>query len=265
MLFHKAYDHAQRARHLLQDDDGSSVTYAALETRMAIEELFYALIPAYRQELPSDIMKSWQPRQVIDALLECDPSVEQYQAVTIRSHNDAKVLFSGQTTPPTRQLLRQYYHKLGSYLHASMQGREHNIPRMRSVLDAALTRIEQHCRETTVILTGALPSIQHRCVCGRILRRNFAAAGLRGYVKCPDEACQAIYDVKLIKGGAKWRLRLVDVPCGRCRVKTPVGVHHLHEGGRFQCIGCGASYRVRIGPISQLESVPAEDGGDGAA
>lgn len=256
-------DRTIAARRLLQSGDERALRYAALETRMAIEELFYVLLPYYADELPSDILKRWQPRQIIDALL-VQPDVEQYQQITIGGQNRTETIFAGQQVPVTRQLLKQYYQKLGSYLHAPVDGKERNSERMRRFLEAALTRIEQHCRETTVLHNGGM-FLQHKCVCGRTIKRNVFAAGVRSFARCPDEACQAVWDVKIVKGGATWSLRLIEFQCLTCRVKTPLGTHLLQQGRTFGCIGCGSRYIIRVGPIAELVQSPGatmdEDGG----
>jgi hypothetical protein len=262
MILQRAMDHVERARALMQTGERSDMTHCALETRMAIEELFYALIPQYRDELPSDILKRWQPKQIIDALLECNPMVEQYQQIRIGGDGGAAPLFVGDHTPATRELLRKYYHKLGSYLHAPIDGNERNLPRMQQFLQAALTRIEQNCRETTVISNVGI-FFEHTCVCGRTIKRNLFALGVRPYAQCPDEDCKATYDIKVIVGGSIWTMRTVDFSCSRCRVKTPIGVQYLREDKRFTCIGCSSKYRVRIGPIAELQTAPPPSGSDG--
>lgn len=186
MLLQRAIANVKNARRLLARDDEDSLRYAALETRMAIEELFYALIPYYKEELPEDLLRRWQPRHIIDALLACNPMVEQYQQIVMRSKDDGRVIFAGHQTPATRELLKRYYQKLGSYLHAPLDGKERNQAKMRQFLEAALARIDEHCRQTTVIHNGGL-YLQHRCVCGRIIKRNLFAVGLRRAVHCPDE------------------------------------------------------------------------------
>lgn len=255
--------HVESARRLLDTSDATNLIYAALEIRMAIEEAFYALLPYYAEELPFDIAKRWQPRQVIDALLDCNPMAEQHQQVVMRKKDGNAVIFAGQQPPVTRKLLKQYYQKLGSYLHAPVDGKDRDLSKMKQFLIAALTRIEQHCRETTVIHNGGL-FFHHTCICGRTIKRNFIAAGFGRNAQCPDPACRAIYDVQIVEGGSRWQLRLTDFKCLKCRVTTPIAFHRLVNGYRFTCIGCSAGYGIRIGPIATLR-LPSEPSRDGAA
>lgn len=245
-------DHVTQARKLLASADPRDARYATLETRMAIETAFYALLEQYREELPSDVTKRWQPRQVIEAVLSCNPMAQQYQQLTINPHDGGPPLFTGTQSPVPPDLLRKYYHKLGSYLHAPVDGIERDLSRLRATLDAALTRVEQYCRETTMLHNGGI-FLSHKCICGRTIKRNLFAAGVSGHGQCPDEGCQAVFDIKIIAGGSRWSLRLSDMACRRCRVKTPVGVHNLQEGRGYTCIGCGTRYRIRLRGFAEIE------------
>jgi hypothetical protein len=241
--------HVERARRALAGDDPADLVYAALEIRMAVEELFYALVPQYAEELPSNILERWQPRRIIEALLDCNPMVEQYQQITIGDRTTGGPVFSGTHTPATRQLLKDCYQQLGAYLHAPPTGEEPDPAEMRAFVESTLGTVEQHCRETTFIANGFI-FLEHKCVCGRNIKRNLLAIGVKPYVKCVEENCQAVYDVQIIEGGSVWRLRHQDFKCGKCRVLTPVGSHRLKAGARFTCIGCQSQYDISIGPIA---------------
>jgi hypothetical protein len=256
MLLPKSMDHVAQARSLLETGDAKKTRYATLETRMAIETVFYALLEQYRDELPSDITKRWQPRQVIDAVLSCNPMAQQYQQLTIRPHVGEAALFTGNQSPVPPDLLRKHYHKLGNYLHAPVDGVERDLAGLRASLEDALASVERYCRETTMLHNGGI-FLQHSCICGRIIKRNLLAAGMTGYAQCPDENCQAVFDIKIITGGARWALRLADMACRRCRVKTPIGVHKLQEGSGYTCIGCGLRYRIRLRAVAEIEEPPA--------
>jgi len=51
------------------------LVYAALHLRMAIESLTYERTQAYREFLPPENIAAWQPRRVLEALLEIDPRI----------------------------------------------------------------------------------------------------------------------------------------------------------------------------------------------
>ena len=49
--------------------------YAALELRDAMEALTYDRALAWANDLPPEEYKTWQPRKLMSALLEIDPSI----------------------------------------------------------------------------------------------------------------------------------------------------------------------------------------------
>mgnify|MGYP001559530754 FL=1 len=60
MLHRDSMIHVTLARKLMTDGDMARLRYATLVIRMAIERLFYRLLPSYREELPDDLLKHWQ-------------------------------------------------------------------------------------------------------------------------------------------------------------------------------------------------------------
>jgi hypothetical protein len=230
MLFAEAHECASAARRVLESGEGRNLRYAALEIRIAIERLFYVLLPHYRDELPDDIVKLWQPRQIIDALIDCNPFIESHQQATIGlpGGGPGKPLFVGAYKPVTRKLLRQYYHRLGSYLHAFVDGSAPAESKLRATIMGAVERVEEHCRETTVIANVG-PYITVACVCVRELKRSFFALTANQSIRCPDPECGTVYDLAAMAPAMQtaWTLRTEPYVCAECKHTTPIGVHEL--------------------------------------
>jgi hypothetical protein len=238
------------------------VRYAALEARMAIEGLFYALLSHYREELPDDIVKTWQPRQIIDAIVACNPFAESYQQITIGPpHGDvtAKPLFVGNYKPVSRKLLRQYYHRLGSYLHAAVDGTPFNETKLRATINGALDRVEEHCRETTVIANIGM-FVTVNCGCGRAVKCNMTSLAARRHVQCPDPACGAIYDLVAMAPVMQtaWKLRMATFQCERCQHGTPIGVHLARPGHHVTCASCKTEFILQQVLIGEPVAAPVE-------
>jgi hypothetical protein len=241
--------------------DEASLRYAALEIRMAIELLFYRLIPSYRDELPDEVLKQWQPKKIIDALIDCDPYVEQNSTLTMAMElpngGHGLAIHVGRYKAVNRKLLRRYYHKIGSYLHAAMVEEHRNPAKMLSFLDAAATRVEECCRETTVISNfGKFHTLN--CVCGRKIKRNDQAVQLKPYVRCPNEQCQAMHDlIKNDEGCTEWKLRESEFVCPECNTSTFFGSHLIDTGKSFTCVECGQKYIFRAGILVSRVEEPA--------
>jgi hypothetical protein len=241
-------NHVTLARKLMAVEDAASLRYAALELRMAIERLFYSLLPSYREELPDDLMKVWQPKKIIDALIDCDPYVEQDYTVSIASElpngGHGPVSRIGRYKAVDRKLLRQYYHKIGSFLHAPMRHEHKNLTKMQSFLNSAAQRIEEYCLETTIVSNfGVFHTVT--CVCGRTIKRNAQAVQKRPYIICPDEKCRAVFDLLNIdENNAVWKLRETKIVCPCCNTSNFVGTHLIADEARVACVECHKRYVI---------------------
>jgi hypothetical protein len=244
----------------METGDEASLRYAALEIRMAIEQLFYKLLPSYREELPGDLMKHWQPKKIIDALIDCDPDVEHDFTLTMAEERPdgghGPAIHVGRYKAVTRKLLRQYYHKIGSYLHASIVHERRDPRRMLSFLSAAATRVEEYCRETTVISNVAKFHIVN-CICGRIIKRNARALQVKPYICCPNENCRAVFDlIKNDETGSEWKLRESEFVCPQCKTSNFFGSHLIDSGVSFSCVECHQRYLIRTGLFASLAQEP---------
>jgi DNA-directed RNA polymerase subunit RPC12/RpoP len=262
MLLHDSMIHANQARKLMAVGGEASLRYAALEIRMAIELLFYKLIPSYRDELPDEVLKQWQPKKIIDALIDCDPYVEQNSSLTMAvelpNGGHGPAIRVGSYKAVNRKLLRRYYHKIGSYLHAAMVEGHRDLTKMQSFLDAAATRVEEYCRETTVISNfGKFHTLN--CVCGRKIKRNDQAVQLKPYVRCPNEQCQAVHDlIKNDEDGTEWKLRESEFVCPECKTSNYFGSHLIDTGKIITCVECSQKYIFRTGIFVSRVEEPAK-------
>ena len=257
MMWEDVAGYAANARRLLASSEAGCVRHAALETRFAIERLFYSLLPYYEDELPDDIIRKWQPRQIIEALIECNPFVEYEQHIVIGrgQGNDGQPLFAGSQKPVSRKLLSQYYHKLGSYLHARRDGKDPDVMKMRSVISSAVERIEQHCRETTVMHNGGV-FITVACECGRDIKRNLLALAGNPSARCTREECGAVYDLVAVHAPlqTEWRLRTLPFICPACAAMTPYGIHKIFDEAVLACSECKEEYILRLRLVPESHS-----------
>lgn len=157
----------------------------------------------------------------------------------------------------TRKLLRQYYHKLGSYLHASMREGSRDPVKSIDFLRSAAARVEQYCRGTTVVGNLGCFHTVH-CSCGRTIKRNARAVALHPYIKCPNEQCGAEFDlVSDVAQGARWRLRQTTFVCPSCNTSNVFGSHLVNSGVNFTCVECHDRYAV----VTDLIAIRIENAG----
>src|ERR1700704_18615 len=65
----------ERARGELNSNDDERLPYAVLELRFAMEAITYDRAQAFKEDLPYEEYRTWQPRKVVAVLAEIDPSI----------------------------------------------------------------------------------------------------------------------------------------------------------------------------------------------
>lgn len=252
----KALDKAKK--HIAAGDP-DSLRYACLDLRSAIEHLFYELIPLYEEELPSDIVEKWQPAQIIAALVDCDPLVEQDSRICIFDYDEQgqpnTPHYLGEQKAVSRKLLKDYYHALGFYLHAPMLGKQHDYARLGKRLVETVAVIEEKCAGQ--LLSNIAPKANFTCKCGRKIVRNMRAIEKSPIVTCPDSKCGAMWEHVGTKDGISTFSYLVEkFTCMNCQTVNEFGHHLLNDGLIVACVECGKKIVVHRG--YQVE--PCEDG-----
>jgi len=250
MAHQKTHTCICNAEKLLEESSPDSLRYAALQLRMAIEYLFYELIPLYQEELPDDITSStWQPRQIIDALLECNPYVDQDAQIRIGDGSSAMVF---ESKAPNRRLLKQHYHRLGSYLHAPVNLLDPQAEKWQSDLREAILCLRQF--DTEQILHNIRPLVTFSCqLCGRVVKRNKHGVEASGEMRCPNPKCMAIYDIRLEPDRFCYALRKVDYKCLYCGALNNASAGGIQEGIIIDCKACGKRAIVRLGYCEAIE------------
>lgn len=72
---HSARESLARAKAELAANDPIRLRYAALELRDAMEALTYDRALAFKDDIPPEEYKTWQPRKLMAVLLDIDPSI----------------------------------------------------------------------------------------------------------------------------------------------------------------------------------------------
>jgi hypothetical protein len=239
----------RKAEVLLEEGSLDSLRYATLQLRMGIEYLFYELIPHYRDELPDDITTSWQPQKILDALLECDPYVDQDAKIRI---GDGPV---HQSKAPTKRLLKKHYHRLGSYLHAPVDLVEPPREKWRNDLLEVVSCLREY--QTTQIVFNFRPLVEIACkLCERPIRRNKHGVEKTGQMQCLNPACRAIYDIRLEGDKVHYALRQESYTCPYCMTVNYVSIGALVDGLTITCDNCEKRVAVRLGCLEPVDGDP---------
>jgi len=89
----------EKIENLLDENTDSSVTYAALECRLAIERICYERLRLAHDYISHEDLKKWQPRDIVKTLIQ---EVDENVATTFTLSVSTSPLSEG-SAPPTRE------------------------------------------------------------------------------------------------------------------------------------------------------------------
>jgi hypothetical protein len=262
MPHHETLACLRKAEPLIEAGDVDSLRYATLQLRMAIEYLFYELVPLYRQELPDDILTAaWQPQRILDALLECDPHADKDGRIAIGPSEGIGepgwADFMMESKAPNKKLLKKHYHRLGFYLHAPVDLVDPSLEKWRNELEKAAASLSEF--KSGQVLSNFRKLIDFECVvCKRMIYRNKLGVEATGEMQCLNPECKATYDVRLEGELTHYSLRQESFDCRYCGTKNYVPAAKIVDGVPITCVECEKRVVVRSSfRLQPLDDPPA--------
>jgi len=265
-IHHKALQHLAKSKQLIAVGGDDELRYAALELRYCIENLFYELIPHYKDELPDTVMRNdiWRPADIIDMIAEIDPGVHHDRTLSFGPQPApgvaAKEMYSlGKQSGLRKDLARRIYHGLGAYLHARVDQEPHNYVRLRTKLLKVLPLLEKFEGDRVIMSGFAMRSTFNCEGCGRIIKQRIENTEIK-VVTCPNTKCGAIYEYFEENGQPRHRMLQQNVKCHKCGTDNWFGEHKLRRGAEeratFNCFGCKRKYQFL--PYVMIRDLSAE-------
>lgn len=240
-----------RAKNLLVNGDEPSSRYACLELRFAIEYLTYDLLQTYRDELPYDIVKKWQPREIISEMRNMDPYADCSSQlfvgpeVSLGAPPPTNVEWKslGEEHRFTMEWANKNYNALGNYLHASTlhQLESGSTPKPETIL-ARVTEVLHECER---VLNSRIWNnnfgnfFWFDCGdCKTRIKGRVKDLAQKQVVKCRQ--CHAQHDIEFGEGQkVTVTLRKISYICPPpCESQNWVGIHRVVEGQVFICAKC---------------------------
>lgn len=245
---------------LAASETADSLRYASLQLRMAIEYLFYELVPLYQDELPDDlVVRTWQPKQIIEAILECNPSATDEATLTFSDRSSPDNSRSYFYKPPSLRLIKDHWHKLGSFLHAPVTLEQPDSKKWRRVLEEAVATLSQYT--SAQILHNFGRKVEVNCICGRTIKRSYEGVKKTGQIRCPDPKCSVVFsylgDSKDQEKGI-FELQIDSYACPYCEVINEVPLAKIKDGLVITC--CECKKRVQVHQIFKPVPLDGEPG-----
>lgn len=261
-----AKKHLARAKTRLEKDDEPDLVHAALELRMSMEAIVYGYAQAYAEELPPLAHNTWQPRKVLELLLEIDPHCDKDATIAVGTEEEfgvpaPTVEMVGKETRLSLKDVKKHYDRLGSHLHIPTiaqfeNGRVHDFAKLRT-----------SCTRLAGILEGVLSSLvfnvtfgetsQVECSrCERTLVKcvTYLEAGESVAGQCP--VCNASYTVtRETNRQVTWEPNQISAPCTNpaCGRSSFIWQDEVEFGRLITCPYCEQQSTV----VYSLQATPA--------
>ena len=259
-------EHTARIERLMDDGTPESLTFAALQCRLAIELICYERLRNAHDYISADDLRRWQPSHVINQLIEeVDPHVASSFTLSVSKEpvpsdgpEPTKAAYEAQEFVEIgRQMgfdakkLGKLWNGLGSFLHVRVpRSREDRIEffadaaNLRRKVAEALALLRE-LETGTLISSGLGERVTFPCDCGT---KNARRAGLLKegqVVSCLNPDCDERWTVHIQDGEHQFHPRQMGVTCCDCGTEGFFPEKQLlalrrNEAVQFACRECGA-------------------------
>ncbi|OWK30193.1 hypothetical protein [Sphingomonas dokdonensis] len=245
-------------RHLAEGSN-RSLTYAALECRLAIERICYDRLARAHDYISHEEVRSWRPHHVIKLIEEdVDPHVASTYTFSISTQpalEGEDLTKKDYVTVGTQQgfdgarLAKLWNALSNTALHVSLPKSSGVSVTQFGSASAIRAKVEQALGELERIATGTMtsngfgPGVSFTCECGQLVKRRSDQLSAGKVIHCINPACNESYKVKVEDDRINFDVRAVHVTCmcgeERRFPKAPLEKLRVNEIGRSHC-SCGA-------------------------
>jgi len=243
-----ARQHLKAAEEQLKKEKDQCLKYAALELRMAMEAITYDRAAAYKDEFPPKEYETWQPKKVMNILLEIDPMTDKNSSIAFGLEEQKgvpapKMTSLGKEIVLNLSTLKKHYDALGSFLHVQ------TLKNVRLGKTVNYNKLRNRCRDIVNYISEVLSSPVFNCTIGMFstieclecknpIRKRIPHGETSIVAECYE--CKATYTVLKEEGGKRWEPNTHNVECANksCNQKFDVWQHELRAGVSWKCPQC---------------------------
>lgn len=243
----------QKAQQLLSEGDEHSLRHAALELRRCLEAVVYEKLWAYKDRIPADVARKWQPPQAFKALLVLEPDASKTSEFRFAREETFGVASSGPYQSlgtdhrPESGWLTRTYNKLGSHLHATWPFARNTYPQTiestRDYLLKVINELEPFVTNTFTV-TFAMTTKFSCTECNTTIEANAEVLADVGEIECLNPDCGCRYLVSRDGDTFLFKLDATYLDCAQCRASIRIPCHRLKLNFEFACPSCSARYKI---------------------
>jgi len=268
----------QRIKALLEEDTEASVTYAALEARLALEKVCYDRLRQRHDYISHDQLRKWQPGAVVNTLIkEVDEHLGETMTLSIGTNpaqagvkpEDEEFVEVGTEIGFNPKRIAKMWQALAKLaLHVRLP--EHKGDHIAEYGDKAQIRAKvagvvaelERLAKGTMTFSGLGAEVSFDCSCGETNKRRAKLLRNGQHVHCINPDCKLTW--KAVKEGGDFNFESVTVPinCDECSAANHMPWRYFldmkhDEVGSFSCHACGHKNYVQW----RLTQVRRNDGG----
>jgi hypothetical protein len=213
--------------------DVHRLRYAALELRDAMEAVTYDRALAFKDEIPPEEYRTWQPRKLMAVLVDIDPSIGMTTTIAVGIESEYGKPAENMETLGTDQVLtlkdvKTHYDAIGSHLHMP------SLEQLETGKIADPAKLRTRCEAVVAALEAVLSSPVHNGTLG-----DFALLA-----ECMNEACRRPVRKRIPHGKTE-----IEAECFECKATYTVVAH---PGGvvefkpKVTLVGCPLSGLQRL-------------------
>lgn len=245
---------------LLEEGTEASVTYAALECRLAIERICYERLRLAHDYISHDDLRKWQPGDIVKTLIQ---EIDEHAATT-RTISFAAEVPTANTPEGFKTLewktlgtqvgfspnnLGKLWNGLAKLaLHIEIPTSKDvtvnqygNVQEIASKVKQALAEIKR-ISEGTLMFTGMGEEVSFECYCGSKNKRRLELLKDGQTINCINPDCDESYDY--VQSDMSFGRRAFEIVCRACGESRDIPkrmVEKLRTDQRihFDCEGCG--------------------------
>jgi hypothetical protein len=258
-----------KERVALPDPTEADLRYAALDARLAMEALTYERAERYRDQLPKAAYATWQPRKLLQLMLDIDPHADADRGLRF-----GKQVAQGIPAEPDHDLgtevvlnmkvLKGHYDRLGSFLHLASLDQLENAGGQK--FDHLAVRLAEIFAYLDRVLSSPIFNVDiaqfAEMACGNCqetIRWRLPRDPQAVQAVCRE--CEATYQIDpQADGSIHWIPEETEAPCAHedCRAGGKLFTAHIRAGQPWKCHACGQSNRIAL-CVEALPNAPTDD------
>lgn len=256
----------ERIKALLSEGSDQSITYAALEARLALEKVCYDRLRQAHDYISHDQLRRWQPRAVVNTLMsEVDEHVAETRALLMSRGPavpgvippDEEFVEIGTEVGFDPKRIGELWNALsGLALHVKLpKNKTDHIPRYgenERIRKKVCEVVDELVRlsKTRMSFSGIGKEVSFVCSCGEKNRRRAALLRDEQVIHCINPECKVTWKTSKQDGGFAFEPQTADVSCENCNADIHIPWHFVRElrdedVASFSCGSCHHKNFVR--------------------